>query len=571
MAIKTAITLVVSFVINIAFVEIGLSAEKYWIFFQDKGRVLHKAALKQAEKQLTERARKRRAKVMQLDALVDRTDLPISSDYLLFLQQNDIEIINRSKWLNAVSAHLDETQLRMLQTQPFVKKIQRVAQAQRDIPPIDAGLSKETAAHPATAVDYGLSYTQNSLMRTTELHAEGITGQGVLVAVFDTGFRISHQAFANTKILATYDFIHKDDNVENELNQDTNSQHSHGTAAFSLIGGNSPGNLIGAAYGAEYILAKTEDVPTETPVEEDYWIAAAEWADSLGADIITASLGYLDWYSYKDMDGKTAPITIAADLAAKKGILVVTAAGNEGNKGWFFIIAPADGDSVLAVGAINMSGVIAGFSSRGPTYDGRIKPEVVAPGVSTFAASSSIDKNGMDTYGSFSGTSAATPLAAGAAALILSAYPQLTPMQLREVLLQTASQANTPDNIYGYGLVNALAAVEYLKTAQVPAERIPDNHELVGCYPNPFQQSTTSLTQIVVDLFQDDLLRVEIYNLLGQRVATLWDGARQSGAGQQLLWNGKTADGRLLPSGIYLCHVQIGGHYSRTTRITLLK
>jgi len=199
-------------------------------------------------------------------------------------------------------------------------------------------------------------------------------------------------------------------------------------------------------------LAKTEIEAVEDTIEEDYWAAGVEWADSLGADIVSSSLGYTDWYTYEDMDGNTAVCTQAADLAVSKGIVVVNAAGNERPYSWHYIIAPADRDSVIAVGAVNLSGQIASFSSAGPTYDGRIKPDVCALGVGVYCASA---------YGSYKylgGTSYATPLVAGVCALLLEANPDLNPIQVREALWTTASQADNPDTLYGYGIVNASKA-----------------------------------------------------------------------------------------------------------------
>jgi len=540
---------------------------KYWFFFADKGPAsLHKSALLTAEQSLLPKAKARRLKVNPHGALVDDTDLSIGQPYLDELRRFGVVPVNVSKWLNAVSANVDENQLRLIAGLPCVSRHQPVGKFHREPLPEDAALEKPSFSSFFYELDYGPSLIQNELMAVPQVHDLGFYGQGVLIALLDTGFRLKHEAFNQMDVQAKYDFINKDSIVENENGQDTPSQDHHGSTVLSIIAGYNSGNLIGPAFGARFLLAKTEDVSSETPVEEDYWIAAAEWADSLGADIISSSLGYIDWYEYAEMNGDTAPITIAADLAAKKGILVVVAAGNEGNAPWHYISAPADGDSVVAVGAVNSSGNVAAFSSRGPSSDGRIKPDVMAMGVSTrciaVANSQEIGRN----YASVSGTSAACPLAAGAAALILCANPQLTPMQIREALWRTSDRASDPDNTYGYGVVNALAAMSYWGS---PPDGLPEQHQLVGSYPNPFSPTLSNRIRIVFDIAEEAYVTADVYNTLGQKVATLSHEYKFPGKNQHLLWNGRDEEDRSLPSGVYLCRVHIGS-MSGTVKITLL-
>ncbi|MEJ2507834.1 MAG: S8 family serine peptidase, partial [Ignavibacteriaceae bacterium] len=231
------------------------------------------------------------------------------------------------------------------------------------------------------------------------------------------------------------------------------SGHYHGTNTLSIIGGFKEGELIGPAYGSSYILAVTEDISSETPVEEDNWIAAMEWADSIGVDVTSTSLGYLSFsapyvsYTWEDMDGKTARITIAADYAVSLGIVVINSAGNNGfNSDHNTLDAPADGDSVITIGAVTSNGNRSGFSSVGPTVDGRIKPDLMAMGSSVYAAGTS----SLTSYGTVSGTSYACPLAAGCAALLLSYQPSLIPMEILNLFRQTASQSNNPDRLMGW-------------------------------------------------------------------------------------------------------------------------
>lgn len=435
---------------------------KYWVFFTDKGLETEEKlerAYTLAESKLSPRSLKRRSKVRGWGDLLDYTDLPVNSSYIEAIRKLGLEPIVVSKWLNAISVKASPEEIERIRKLPFVRKVQRVAVFIRrspgeELPRLPKG-RQEDGDH---LLDYGPSYLQNALIKVPQVHDMGINGQGVLITMLDTGFNYKgHEAFQNLKVVAEYDFINRDNITANEVGQDAPNQHNHGTMILSIIGGFKQGQLIGPAYGASFALAKTEYVPSETQIEEDYWVAGIEWADSLGADIVSSSLGYLDWYTYQDMDGNTAVTTIAADLAVSKGIVVVNAAGNERNNPWHYIIAPADGDSVIAVGAVDSDGWITPFSSAGPTYDGRIKPEVVAMGSGVYAAS----PYNPSSYLGVSGTSASCPQVAGVCALILSANPYLTPMEVREALLMTADRADHPDTLYGWGLVNAWEAIQY--------------------------------------------------------------------------------------------------------------
>lgn len=538
--------------------ELSVAGEKTWVFFTDKGSA-DATAFKRAATNLLPRARARRAKVFPLSALVDITDLPVRPEYVRALQQQGLQVHVQSRWFNAVSVSGETQQLAAISRMPFVREQRPVLGFKRHEAEVDRLEKSESLSAP----DYGPSLKQNSLMKVPEVHTLGISGQGVLVAVFDTGFRLNHEAFASLRVLAKYDFIKKDRNPDLEAG-DPSSQINHGTIVLSSLAGYSIGHLIGPAFDADYILAKTEDVSQEKPIEEDNWIAAAEWADSLGADIISSSLGYNDWYAYSDMDGKTATITRAADLAAKKGIVVVTAAGNEGGGAWRYIIAPADGDSVIAVGAIQSNGVIAYFSSRGPSFDGRIKPDIVAMGAGVSCVAVPPATGTGTAYTAADGTSLATPLAAGVAALILAAHPELTPMQVREALIKTADRFGTPDNTYGYGLIDALAAVHYWGSPQA----LPEKFKLVSTYPNPFNVKTGDL-HIVADLAGETTVQIELYNILGKKVANVWSGVRSGGNKRQWLWDGRDASGNRLASGVYLLQFRAGS-YRTVTRITVM-
>jgi hypothetical protein len=335
-------------------------------------------------------------------------------------------------------------------------------------------LQKNTSAvHGAsrTAIDYGPSFTQLNNIKVVDVHNLGINGSGVIVGMVDDGYtnhRV-HSAMKNIRVLAEYDFIQRDSNTSRAPGEFF-AQGLHGAYTLSALAGFENGKLVGPAYGASLLLAKTEVDSVEVRVEEDLYVEGLEWLERMGAEIVSSSLGYIDWYTFRDLDGKTATTTKAALVAARKGVLLVTAAGNQGHfrtrnpDSTGTLIAPADADSIVTVGAAASNLIIAGFSSTGPTFDRRVKPEVMAQGVNVYSANGAT----LTDYAFVSGTSLSTPLTAGVAALVLSAHPQLTPMQVREALIQTTQRVNDgtrtttwPNNFYGYGMVNALEAVLY--------------------------------------------------------------------------------------------------------------
>jgi hypothetical protein len=312
---------------------------------------------------------------------------------------------------------------------------------------------------PLNPTGYGPSITQLNDIRVPAVHDSGYSGAGVILAMFDTGFNKGHSATIQLKRIAEWDFVWEDNETANQAN-DAVSQWDHGTGTWAVAGGYWINNLIGPAFNASFALAKTEYVPTETPAEEDNWMAAAEWADSLGADVISSSLAYLDFdgtandYTWAQLDGHTTVVAQGAVLAHRRGILVANAMGNEG-PGGRSLWSPADADSILSCGAVDNSNAIAGFSSRGNTADGRIKPEVVAQGVSTYWAVAS-NNNGIAPA---NGTSLSTPIVGGSAALVREAHPEWTVEQVRQALMTTADRAGTPDSVFGWGRINVPAAI----------------------------------------------------------------------------------------------------------------
>ncbi len=430
-----------------------------WVHFTDKG-FYDKAGFNDAASKisLTEKVKARRLKENIQGVLF--LDLPVKADYVEKIIELGGRLRRESKWLNAASFEIEMAKLKVIEQMPFVYKIEPVAFFKKDTPIIPNNSEiDDNYIKSSNNLDYGSSYAQINQIKVNQAHDKGFSGAGVTLAIFDTGFRKSHEAFAyhynHNRVLAEYDFIFDDNNVSNEP-EDASDAWSHGTSTWGTSAGFMPGKLIGPAYNANIILCKTEDVRSETVVEEDNWVAAAEWVEQLGADVISSSLGYSGWYTYEDFDGETALTTIAANTAASLGIIVCNSMGNSGPSSGS-LSAPADAFEILSVGAVSSAGLIAGFSSRGPTYDGRTKPEVVARGVSDYVSTASYDNS----YGTSSGTSFSCPLVAGVACLAIEAHPTFPSSLIRTLIMETSNNSDTPDNTYGWGLVDAAAAVEW--------------------------------------------------------------------------------------------------------------
>jgi serine protease AprX len=441
-----------------------LPQNKYFIYFKDKGinpgSTLNKSSqlYQQAVEELSERAIERRIKNMG-DEFITYEDLPLSDNYLTVIKDLGIEIIHELKWFNSVSVRMNDAQIEQIKSLSFVEKIVPVKSLTFQKPLVDdLNLYKYNSVN-----NYGPSFIQLELSDIPLVHSKGITGEDVIIGLLDTGYDWERHISLNTRnVIAEYDFIFNDNVTANQTG-DHPSQHDHGTLIFSIIGGYHDSTMIGAAFNSSYLLAKTEDFRSETRIEEDNYAAALIWMEGLGVDITSSSLGYSifdtpgESYTYSDMDGKTTIVTRAAELAFMRGVATFTSAGNEGSTSWFYITAPADGKNTIGVGAVNSSNQIAGFSSRGPSSDGRIKPEIVAMGVGVYGASASTD-NG---YRFASGTSTSAPIASGVAALLLSIHSHLKNTQIRSILLESADNSLNPNYDIGYGLISAKRAIEF--------------------------------------------------------------------------------------------------------------
>ncbi len=427
-----------------------------WVYFTDKG-----APGAAATPAVSPRAAARRARRGLPSATRDFDDRAVVPAYVARVSAAVSRVRHTSRWLNAMSVEATPAQIDAVSALPFVARVDIVRRARRSdepvvsLPPERSGAGARDVADDAP-LDYGASLDQVRQIRVNELHARGLHGEGVVVAVFDSGFpNLAHEAFASMSIAAERDFVRGLDTVRE-------STDAHGTNTLSTLGGFAPGRLVGPAYAATFLLAVTEDVASETPIEEDHWAAAAEWAEALGADVISSSLGYAAFdqpytsYTDRDLDGQTAVTTRAAALAAERGVVVVNSAGNEGfDAERHTLVAPADGVRVLTAGAVTRAGTRAAFSSVGPTADGRLKPDVVAMGVNVVVA-----RQFEHVYGVASGTSFSCPLTSGVVALVLQAHPEYTVDQVLEVIRGTASQSAAPDRLLGWGLIDAVAAVD---------------------------------------------------------------------------------------------------------------
>ncbi len=430
-----------------------------WVLFADKGIAAEAvdAALHDRRSELSPRALQRRQRVRG-DGGVDVRDLPVAAGYVEAVLATGARHRATSRWLNAVSVEADPAQRAAIAALPFVAELRPVARRARDgdgVPPVPPAV-------PPPGLDpvYGLAFDQLALIGIPSLHECGLTGAGVVVGVQDTGFQLDHQAFAHLDVIATHDFIDDDDEVGFE-DGDPEAQHRHGTSVLSLVAGWDEGTFCGVAPDVSVILSKTEDTSQEEPIEEDWWVEGVEWVEGQGADLMTASLGYFDWYEPEDLDGQTAVTTQAASVALANGLILVNSAGN-GGPGLFTLGAPADTDGLISVGAVNVFGSLAEFSSRGPTWDGRLKPDVCAMGVQNWVA----DPDTTDEYRQGNGTSYAAPMTAGLVALLLQAHPGLGPWEMRDLLASTASQASMPDWNMGWGIASGVAAAGLYCTCQ---------------------------------------------------------------------------------------------------------
>lgn len=505
-----------------------LQETKYWVFFKDKVDTAGKTARVEAD-YLTTAALERRAK-RGMVVYADR-DIPLSNRYLEAVRALNVEPLVQSRWLNAISVMLTADEAQAMLDQPFVTSIRPVGQLQ---PLVEATADVSVRAVPGTDIrqsfrlDYGASLGQLEVVNAVPPLEAGLSGAGVKLGIIDTGMSGREATHPSTSTLVAEErFI-----ASQDFTDQSGDGSTHGHSVLSVAAGYDPGQLIGPAYGADIYHARTEYTPSETNQEEDNFVEGIEWMETQGVDLVNISLGYYEFdagetsYSIADLDGDTGITTIAADMAVEMGMIVVSSAGNEGCASptacWFYITTPADGDNVITVGAVNASGNFANFSSRGPTADGRIKPDVMAQGASVYVASSG-------PYSFSNGTSFSSPMVAGIVALMLEANPDVTPAQVADILRSTADRSENPDNEFGWGIVDAEAAVQMasdLVATSTEDEVVRESIVLDAAYPNPFVDRTTLLMN---NNGQAVAAQLTIYNLLGQEVYTAYDGVLSNG------------------------------------------
>jgi subtilisin family serine protease len=453
-------------VLSVQLAAAAAAPGKSWVWFTDKACLTqadYDAAIAEVAAAYDARAVARRRLRRTAPGLFDIHDLPVPEKYVEGVRAHGAEPIVVSRWLNAVSVRLSAAQAGAIAELPFVDRIEPVRRGRR-IEPRPADDAPRSAA--AAGGFYGLAEDQLAQINLIALHAQGYTGAGVVVGVLDTGFKRTHLAFNDPdhtlNVIAEYDFVADDPDAGFDP-ADFPGQHSHGTWILGVLGAYLPGELVGGAYDASFVLAKTEDTSNEYQAEEDFYVAGLEFVEANGADMATSSLGYIQWYDWFDMDGETAVTTIAVNIATANGLVCCTAVGNGGRDADLpTLIAPSDAFDVISCGAVTLGGVLADFSSGGPTADGRLKPEVLALGEGAASVDNSTD-DGYDT--GLNGTSLSTPLVASAVACLLQAHPAWTVAQIRQNLFETAGDyvANgmpDPEFARGYGIIDAFSAAQ---------------------------------------------------------------------------------------------------------------
>jgi len=475
----------------------------YWIQFTDKANSPY--SISSPSLFLSQRAIDRRViQGIQINTL----DIPVNQTYVDSMINSGFDVFDESKWFNGVLATVpDSTILQILSGISFV-------QSYKYVRPLIAKKNKSKKEDLGTLSDYynyGMGTDQILMLNGNYLHNQGYRGDGMLIALLDVGWigtnssPIFDSIFNNNRIISTRDFVTgKNDNTVYESG-------SHGTSVLSTIGVIANGSLVGTAPHASFTLLKSEDADGEYIFEEYTWVCAAEYADSLGADIISSSLGYTTFddttqnHTWNDIDGETSVASISATIAARKGILVCISAGNSGSQPWHKIGIPADADSILAVGAVDTLQQPASFTSVGPSADGRVKPDVAAMGKGTAV----VDVGGNVVNGN--GTSFSCPIIAGMSACLWQAFPNATNMQIREAIIKSASQYYNPDTLLGYGIPNFYAAFFILNGIAV---HNMNKEQIINVYPSPFS------SQLNVEFISEksNNISIEIIDILGKTV-----------------------------------------------------
>ena len=487
-------------------IKAQVAPDKYWVQFTDKNNTPY--SINKPEEFLSDRAIQRR---QDYGIAIDQYDIPVNTSYLQAVAQTGATILNPSKWLNGVTVEVTSTSvLQAIEALPFVQKT-RVLEDD----PIKQRIKEDTYFSdnfvPVSENNndirsyYGYATPQIQQLNGIALHTLGFKGQGMWIGICDAGYDYvdQHEAFQSMynedRFLGAKDFVYKNGVVYTDS--------SHGTSCLGLMAGNVPDKYVGTAPLASYFLCRTENVNSENVLEEYNWVSAAEYLDSIGIDVISTSLGYIAFdnsqfdHVYSDLDGETCVITIGSEIACSRGILCITSAGNDGGNAFPYISAPADGEHVLTIGAVGTDGERAYFSSIGPTYDGRIKPDIMAHGYGTTVVSP-----GEGAYYDGSGTSYACPVLAGMATCLWQARKELHASEIRDALRESGNMT-TPDNYYGYGIPDFMEALNALFLEENSDFVI---NSVISVYPNP------SNGVVGVKLEIEGKADVKVYNQIGK-------------------------------------------------------
>ncbi len=502
--------------------------EDAWIYLTDKYNVSY--YLNNPTEILTQKAINRKN---AQNIAIDVRDVPVNENYISELKNvADLQVLAKSKWFNAVHVRGTQSAIRNLSDLDFVKTIVYANKSLNSKPLKQKAKAK--FQETTTVFNYSNATNQTEMISVHKLHEANFTGAGITIAVLDGGFpsvntMTAFQRLRNAgNIKGTYDFVDRDDDVY------TNTTTDHGTNVLSVMAAYVENEYVGTAPDASYYLFITEDNRSETPVEESYWIEAAERADSLGVDVINTSLGYSDFdntnYSYTsaEMDGKTTFITKGANIAFEKGLLLVNSAGNNGNLG---VLAPADSPYVFSIGAVNSEKDYVSFSSVGSTTQPSIKPDVMAKG----SAASIVNKNDLITNAY--GTSFASPIIAGSMACLKQAFPNLSNEKIMQYVRESASMYTTPNYQYGYGIPNFWEAYNAITLSTENTSL----HNLIVLYPNPSQH------RIFVKTTLHTPFNLYIYNTLGKRVLN-----------KETVYSNMPINISTLPRGLYIVTIEAG-------------
>ena len=488
------------------FAQAQIATNIYWVQFTDKNNSPY--SIDNPEAYLSPRALQRRA---NQGIAIDEYDIPVNPQYLQAVADCGAQLLNPSKWLNGVSVYTtDVSVVEAIDDLEFVAEVRNCPNDLKAQAWKEQWMKQEmTPVKPSRGMYgyYGGAEAQVTQLKVNELHDMGYDGTGVIIAVLDGGFLGTENSscFDNMReegrLLGTRDYVYGQTSVY--------TQSTHGTSCLSTMGAYDPNNMVGTAPKASYYLIHTEDGDSENIVEEYNWVSGAEYADSLGVDVCTTSLGYItfdmsQWdHPFEQYDGKTAPMSIGAEIAASRGMICMNAAGNEGD-GTCTLGIPADAEHILTVGAVDVNGNRASFSSVGPTYDGRIKPDVMALGQDTYVAS------GYGNYWPYyngSGTSFATPVLAGAVACLRQAYPYATVQEICDIIRACGNRADNPDSKYGYGIPDFSQALELLSVEE-PIGNTPAH--IITLYPNP------SNGEVHVELNALHKAELTVYDIMGR-------------------------------------------------------